>query len=126
MNGDGYAGDIAHAHAAGQSGHESLKRRYTVRIIDRIASAQHLADAAAEQADLDKAGGQSEKQPRTQQQENQINAQFAVNLIDPFVYQIAPFAYRINVYRIIYHKFRTPKQNRPSPMRRHTAEKARL
>ena len=94
MNGDGHTGDIAHAHAAGQSGNKSLKRRDAVRIIDRLASAQHLADAAAEQADLDKTGGQSEKQPRTQQQENQINAQFAVNLIDPFMY-------RLN------HKFRT-------------------
>ena len=96
MNSNGHTGDIAHAHAAGQSGNKSLKRRDAVRIIDRLTPAQHLADAAAEQADLDKTGGQSEKQPRTQQQENQINAQFAVNLIDPFMY-------RLN------HKFRTPK-----------------
>ena len=67
MNGDGHTGDITHTHAAGQSGNKSLKRRDAVRIIDRLASAQHLADTAPEQADLDKAGSQSKKQPRTQQ-----------------------------------------------------------
>ena len=60
-NGQGNAGNIARAHAAGQTGHKCLKRRDAVRVVRVLAAAADFLNAAAEQAQLHKAGRQREK-----------------------------------------------------------------
>ena len=80
-----HTGNIADADAAGQTGHKRLKRRDAVGVAAHCTATQHFFDAAAEQADLYKTGGQSKKQTRTQQQVNQAVPQRAADGVNPLV-----------------------------------------